>query len=266
MLLCYSALSPYCRKVRMVLDWKAIGYEVFDSCDIEKYPGYNPRAEIPILVDGDLTVVNSSDILGYLDRKHPDRALYPRDAGDFARVRRWERDADTVIDAIVTDVAVFKWADIPPPPPGLLEAARSDLEPIYDELERDLDGRDFVIGELSIADFALYSQLGSAQLVNIGTSPERHPAVFDWLKRMADLPECRRDTALKMQWWATRAEQDLDTRRINWGTFRLELFLAAGFLDRFVDEVRNDRVLWSAGPGNNARNSPLTSASAHRSA
>ncbi len=88
------------------------------------------------MIDGDLTVVNSSDILGYLDRKHDDLALYPRDAVSYAQVRRWEREADTVIDAIVTDVAIFKWADIPPAPEGLLEAARRDLTPIYDELER----------------------------------------------------------------------------------------------------------------------------------
>jgi len=257
MLLCYSALSPYCRKVRMVLDWKNLAYEVFDSCDVKKYPGYNPRAEIPILVDGDLTVVNSSDILGYLDKKHGDLALYPRDAGRYARVRRWEREADTLIDAIVTNVAIFKWADIPPPPAGLIEAARRDLEPVYDELERELDGKEYVVGELSVADFALYPQLGSAQLVNIGTTPDRHPRVFEWLKRMADLPECQRDTALKMQWWATRHDQDLETKRINWGTFRLEWFLAVGFLDRFVEEVRADRVLWSVGPNNNAMNSPL---------
>lgn len=257
MLLCYSALSPYCRKVRMVIDWKGLSYEVFDSCDIKKYPGYNPRGEIPILVDGNLTVVNSADILGYLDRKHGELELYPRDANLYAHVRRWERDADTVIDAIVTDVAIFRWADIPLAPTGLLEAARRDLEPIYDELENALDGNEYVVGELSIADFALYPQLGSAQLVNIGTSPQRHPKVIEWLKRMANLPECKRDTAFKLQWWATRNDQDLDTKRINWGTFRLEWFLAAGFLDRFVEEVRHDRVLWSVGPSNNAKNSPL---------
>lgn len=257
MLLCYSALSPYCRKVRMALDWKQVGYEVFDSCDIAKYPGYNPRAEIPILIDGDLTVVNSSDILGYVDRKHPEIALYPRDAQRYAEVRRWEREADTTIDAIVTDVAIFKWADIPPPPEGLLDAARRDLADVYDLLEHALANSDHAAGELSVADFALYPQLGSAQLLGIGTAAHHHPLVLGWLKRMAGLRECQLDTALKMEWWATRDQQDLDTKRINWGTFRLEWFLASGFINRFVEEVENDRVLWSAGPRNNARHSPL---------
>jgi glutathione S-transferase len=260
MLLCYSALSPFCRKVRMVMDWKAIAYEVFDSCDITKYPAYNPRAEIPILVDGDLTVVNSADILGYLDRKYPAAELYPRDARLYALVRAWEREADTLIDAIVTDVAIFKWADLPPAPEGLLPAARRELGGIFDRLEAQLEGSDFVAGDVSVADWALYPQLGSAQLLRIGTNASRHPRVMAWLDRMAATPEAEADLALKLAWWAGRETADVDTKRINWGTHRLEWFLANGFVDRFVEEVRSGRVLWSAGPDNNARNSPLARA------
>lgn len=246
MLLCYSALSPFCRKVCMVMNWKGIANDVFDSCDIAKYPAFNPRAEIPILVDGDLTVVNSADILLYLDRKYPELGVYPADARTYAAVRRWEREADTALDAIVTDVAIYKWADIPPPPPRLLEAARRDLLPIYDLLEAELGNGDYIAGMLSVADFALFPQLGSAQLLRIGTSPERHPRVLAWLARMSETPEGKRDTEAKMRWWATRDQQDLDTKRINWGTHRLEWFLANGFLNHFVEEVRGNRVLWSS--------------------
>jgi len=257
MLLCYSALSPFCRKVRMVMRWKGIEHEIFDSCDIAKYPAFNPRAEIPILVDDALTVVNSADILLYLDRKHPELALYPADAVTYATVRRWEREADTALDAIITDVAIYKWADIPPGPFGLAEAARRDLRPTYDALENALQDHDFVAGELSVADFALFPQLGSAQLIGIGTTADQHPRLISWLARMANTPEGKQDTEAKTRWWATRDHQDLDTKRINWGTYRLEWFLANGFLDHFVDEVRGDRVLWSVGPNANSRNSPL---------
>jgi glutathione S-transferase len=257
MLLCYSALSPFCRKIRMIMDWKNIAYEVFDSCDIEKYPASNSRAEIPVLVDGDLTIANSADIVGYLDRKFPELEVYPRDARTHALVRQWEREADTLIDAVVTDVAIFKWADLPPPPQELIPAARTELAIIYDRLESQLVGKDFVAGELSVADWSLFPQLGSAQLLRIGTDIERHPNVIAWLERMAATPEARADQALKMLWWANRETADVDTKRINWGTHRLEWFLANGFLDRFVEEVRGNRVLWSVGPNNNAYNSPL---------
>jgi glutathione S-transferase len=255
-ILCYTALSPFCRKVHMVMDWKGIDHELFDSCDIKKYPAYNPRGEIPILVDGPLTVVNSADILGYLDRKFPAANIYPTDPTTYANVRTWEREADTYIDAIVTDIAVYKWADIPPAPDGLIDAARRDLADVYDRMEQTLAGQDYIAGALSVADFALYPHIGSAQLIRIGTNTARHPNVLAWINRMSASEIGQRDAEAKMQWWSTRDQHGLDTKRINWGTHRLEWFLANGFLDYFVDEVRGDRVLWSVGPNTNAAHSP----------
>jgi glutathione S-transferase len=257
LLLCYTALSPFCRKVRMVMDWKGLDHELVDSCDIAKYPAYNPRAEIPILVDGSTTVVNSADIHGYLDRKFPDREIYPRDVATYALVRRWELEADTLVDAIVTDVGIYKWADIPPGPVGLVEAARRDLSAVFDRLETELLGQDFVAGALSVADFALYVHISSAQLLQIGTDESRHPNVMAWLQRMIATDQVQKDSAARMQWWATRDQHGLDTHRINWGTHRLEWFLASGFVDHFVEEVKGDRVLWSVGPNSNAKHSPL---------
>ncbi len=257
MLLCYSALSPFCRKVRMVMDWKGLEHELFDSCDIEKYPAYNPRAEIPILVDGPTVVINSADIHGYLDRKFPDTSIYPQDPATYAFVRQWELEADTLLDAIVTDVGIYKWADIPPGPEGLLEAARRDLNALFDRLETALADQDYVAGALSVADFALYVHISSAQILQIGTDETRHPLVMAWLQRMVGTKEVKQDTAARLQWWATRDQHGLDTHRINWGTHRLEWFLANGFIDHFVGEVKGDRVLWSVGPNSNAKHSPL---------
>jgi glutathione S-transferase len=257
MLLCYTALSPFCRKVRMVMDWKGIACNLVDSCDIAKYPAYNPRAEIPILIDNDVTVVNSADILGYLDRKDPALEIYPVTPADYALARQWEREADTFIDAIVTDVAIYKWADIPAAPEGLLDAARADLGEVYDRMEAALISSSYLTGTLSIADFAMYPHISAAQMLRIGTNADRHPRVSSWLKRMADTDACQKDTAARMQWWANRDQQGLDVQRIHWGTHRLEWFLANGFLDRFIEEVRNDRVLWSVGPNSNAKHSPL---------
>jgi glutathione S-transferase len=260
LVLCYTALSPFCRKVRMVMDWKGVEHELFDSCDIEKYPAYNPRAEIPILVDGSTTVINSADIHGYLDRTFPDKGIYPRDAATYALVRRWELEADTLVDAIVTDVGIYKWADIPPAPNGLIDAARRDLSDLFDRMELALSGLDFVAGLLSVADFALYVHISSAQLLQIGTDETRHPKVMAWLRRMMATDEVQRDTEARMKWWATRDQHGLDTHRINWGTHRLEWFLANGFIDHFVEEVKGGRVLWSVGPNNNAKHSPLAPA------
>ena len=60
MKLYYSALSPFCRKIRMALDHKGLDYEVEDDPHVEDCGHLNPRAEIPMLEDGELRIVNSS--------------------------------------------------------------------------------------------------------------------------------------------------------------------------------------------------------------
>lgn len=250
--LCYSALSPFCRKVRMVMDWKAIAYETFGTSHAEMADIVSPRAEVPVLLDGGLTVVNSADIVGYLDRKFPGKRLYPADPRGFALTRAWERTADTLVDAIVTDVAIYSWAEIPPPPEGLIDAARRDLAEIYADLEACLAEGAFTVGEMGVADFALYPHLMAARVLDIGPDAARFPRVLGWIRRMRDTPEGQVDLGHVRAWWANRAAQPVDTQRVNWGTHRLEWFLAHGFHDRFVEEIRADRVLWSVGPNRNS--------------
>ena len=79
------------------------------------------------------------------------------------------------------------------------------------------------------------------------------------MKTMRARPEGQADSAAVQAWWANRGSKTVDTRRVNWGSFRLEWLLANGHADWFAEQVRQDKVLWSTGPGNNALNSPLVS-------
>lgn len=254
----YSALSPFARKVRMVLDYKRLEYEILDMCEIEQQQLWNPRAEIPVLGDADVVVANSADIVAYLDRKFADRPVLPADPASFAIVRRWELTADTIVDAIVTDVGIWQWAELPPMPDGFMEASRAGIASIYSDLEHQLEGGDFVAGsDVTVADYALYPQLGAAQVVGLPVDAERHPRIRAWLRRMRHTEEGQRDLAEVRAWWADRANSTVDTKRINWGTHRLEWFLANGHVEWFAEQVRQDKVLWSVGPRSNARRSPL---------
>jgi glutathione S-transferase len=79
----------------------------------------NPRAEVPVLTDGDLVVVNSSDILRYLDWRHPSPALYPEATSDRVAARALERLADHRLDPIVVDCSLWQWADRKDEPPAV---------------------------------------------------------------------------------------------------------------------------------------------------
>ena len=69
-----SAFSPFARKVRMTLEYKELSYEVVDGLlrsSHEALKAVNGRVEVPVLVDEDIVVVNSGDIISYLDYRYP---------------------------------------------------------------------------------------------------------------------------------------------------------------------------------------------------
>lgn len=252
----YSALSPFCRKVRMAMEYKGLAFALAHAENVTEVAAFNPRAEVPVLADGDLVVCNSADILAYLDRKFPERPLYPAEPDAFARTRDWERSADTELDAILTVIGNWAFANLPPMPEGLQEAARRDATRIYDRLETALAGGDYICGEIGAADFAFYPQVASGVALKVPLDPAHHPKVRAWLKRMRARPEGQTDLAAAREWWAHRDTQTVDTERVNWGTFRLEWLLANGHAEWFADQVRAGKMLWSAGPENNARRNP----------
>jgi glutathione S-transferase len=256
MVLCYSALSPFCRKVRMALEYKGLPFELSQGDNVTEIAAFNPRAEVPVLIDGETVVCNSADILGYLDRKSPARRLYPAEPRAYADVREWERMADTHLDAIMSVIGNWTFADLPPMPAGLMDAARRDTSRVYDQLEQQLAEYEFIGGEISAADFAFYPQVGAGAVLGVPLDRARHASVLAWLKRMRARPEGQTDLAAARDWWANKEQQVVETQRVNWGTFRLEWLLANGYVEWFADQVRRDKVLWSVGPNNNARNHP----------
>ena len=247
MRLCYTALSPFCRKVRMALDHKRLAYEIVQVDRLADLPLPSPRAEVPVLEHDGVVVCNSPDILAYLDRLQPAPPLYPAMAAVYADVRRWELAADTRLDAIVSVIGVFRLARIALPE-GLAEAAATELHAIYDEMDARLAGGSFLCGALSAADWAAYPHVASGAALGLGCDQERHRHLLHWLRRLRDTPEGTADATAVRDWWAHRAERPVDIQRINWGAFRLEWLLSHGHADWFAAQVKADRVLWSAGP------------------
>lgn len=263
--LCYTALSPFCRKVRMAMEYKGLNFDLSVTDDLKEIPAWNPRAEVPILIADKTVVCNSPDIFAFLDRRFPERPLYPVDAEACAEVRDWERMADTQLDAIVTVVGNWKFADLPPMPAGLMQAAQRDAGTIYDRLQDRLSTREFICGEIGAADFAFYPHVASGSALDLRCDRHRHADVLRWMYTMRARPEGQSDLAAARDWWANQSAQNVDTERVNWGTFRLEWLLANGHTEWFVNQVREDKVLWSVGPHNNALKNPLAPASAGRS-
>ena len=243
-----SAFSPFARKVRMILEHKGLNFDAVDGLlksNHERLKAVNGRIEVPVLVDADVVIVNSADIVSYLEFLYPDKPVYPQAPAARVHARAWERTADTSIDAILTDISYWKWTDRQDSmPAGLLQAARADLRLVYDALEKDLAHQEFVSGPLSIADIALFPHLASVRVMEVEFSAQQHPNLARWFRQMRALPICAADLRRARDFVANLKDRDVERARIFWRGDRIEWLLAHGFHDWFFGEIEAQRVLW----------------------
>jgi glutathione S-transferase len=233
-----NAISPFARKVRMMLDLKGLAYETIDGLDKrnhDRLATVNGRVEVPTLVDGSVTVINSADIVAYLEHKYSAKPVYPTDPALRVRARAWERCADTVVDAILVNLSYWMLNVRPDAmPAGLKEKAQADLDRVYAALERDLAGREFLCGEFSIADIALFPHLVSVQVMNVPYAPAAYPNLAAWMKRLRGVET----------FMGNLANQNFERVKIFWRGDRIEWVLASGYHKWFMNEIEAGRTIW----------------------
>lgn len=243
-----SAFSPFARKVRMVLEHKGLAFEAVDGLlksNHDALRAVNGRVEVPALVDGVVTVVNSADIVAYLEFRYPDKPVYPAAPAARVHARAWERAADTLIDPILINISYWLWADRPDTmPDGLLAAAQAELGLVYARLDQDLGAREFVSGDFSIADIALFPHMAAANAMKVDFSPADHPNLARWFGHMRRLPICVADIGRARAYVARLGDHDVERGRIFWRGDRIEWMLSHGFHDWFMREITEHRVLW----------------------
>jgi len=243
-----NAFSPFARKVQIVLEHKGIDFGLVDGLSHgsrDKLAAINKRLEVPAVDHDGLIVVNSADIVAYLERVFPDRPVYPQDNSRWVKARAWERCADTVIDPILVDISYWVWAIREDQmPDGLLDAARADLETIYDALDQELEGRDWVCDELSIADIAVFPHLSGTRLLQVPFDGSRHRNLLAWYKRCRQLQIFADDLARTKAYLAEPSKMDIEREKIFWRGDRIEWILARGYHEWFVKEIEEGRVLW----------------------
>ncbi|MCB9592459.1 MAG: glutathione S-transferase family protein [Sandaracinaceae bacterium] len=245
-----NAFSPFARKVRMVLEHKQLTFDTIDGLDLANQAALervNGRVEVPALEHDGVVVVNSADIVAYLERVFPESpAVYPSEHRAYVHARAWERCADTVVDAILVDVSYWIWAQRDDAmPDGLLDRARADLAKVYAALERDLDGKDFVAGALSIADFALFPHLNATRMLQVPFEAARFPRLLAYYKRLRGMEPFSGDIARTAEYLGRGpAALNIERRRIFWRGDRIEWMLAAGQHAWLMNEIAADRVIW----------------------
>lgn len=200
--------SPFVRKVQVFLAEKDVPYEIemvapFPAPDW--FAEINPLKRIPVLRDRSIgtegaagTIPDSSAICGYLERKHPEPALYPKDDFSYGRALWLEEFCDSELAArvgggIFRPVVLAKLMGREPD----LDAARKTLAegvpPLFDYLEGELEGREFALGDaFSIADVSIATQFVNFHHAGARIDAARWPALEAFVSRMHARPSFAR--------------------------------------------------------------------------
>jgi len=89
-------ISPFCGKVRRILEHKGLAYEVqnYNGIRARKASGLSGAGKLPVIdYDGE-RVQDSSEIAAFIEAKHPDKPIYPADPLARAQADIWEDWAD----------------------------------------------------------------------------------------------------------------------------------------------------------------------------
>lgn len=197
-------LSLFTGKVRVALDEKELAYELVSVPFTRegyqpKHPdvlALNPKAQVPVLVDGPLSLYDSTLIFEYLEDRYPEPPLYPHDAVERARCRQLEAASDEILFPPIFELIteVFYKPDGTGRDEARVTRARDAIARQYDGLEQRIVPGAFLCGAFGVADIAYFLTISFAG--NFGVAPNAgHPALQAWYQRVAERPSIAREMA-----------------------------------------------------------------------
>jgi glutathione S-transferase len=187
-----SYVSPYVRKVVACLALKGLDYEIDPITPFfgdEEFERMSPLRRIPVLVDGDLALSDSSVICAYLDEAFTGHPLLPSGVADRARARWLEEYADTRLgDLFIWGLFYQKivhpivWGE-----PGDQERIENTLAEglprELDYLEGQLPEQGWLFGEIGLADISIASFFRNGAYAGFAVDPARWPRTAAFVDR-----------------------------------------------------------------------------------
>ena len=179
----------------IVLEWLGVPYQAIKltpaGTKSPEYLAMNSHGTVPVLIDGDFVLDQNAAILCYLAELHPDEHLL----GDGslrsrAEVMRWLSFLNS--DLHPAFKPIFSPARFHPDPAAaevVIATARRKVQHYLDYLDLQLDSRDWLTGDRSIADPYLFVMLRWVIRLEIGLDTHHHLSRF--LHRMNNDPLVR---------------------------------------------------------------------------
>jgi len=139
----------------------------------EAFLALNPMGKVPVLVDGDFNLWESNAILTYLATVFSETNTLPTDPRGRADVDRWLHWQSS---HLMPAMGRLKTGE---------ETDPESVKPLYKVLDIGLQGKEFVCGALSVADFAI----AAYTLTKLGRQLDYSdvPNVAAWRDRVGEL-------------------------------------------------------------------------------
>lgn len=193
----YDYLScPYGQKVRIVLAEKNLSYDLV-AVDLaagdHRKPDFlrlNPFGRVPVLIDDDTTVYDSTIINEYLEDEYPEPPVLPAVGSSAlrARARLFEDFADTSFTPQVGQLV----AEVSKPEgerdPNRVTRFHQTVERVLDYLNHELGSQNYLAGEFSVADLGFAPRLLVLSEIGVDVGANNRGNVDAWLKRMLERP------------------------------------------------------------------------------
>lgn len=198
MILLGASVSPYVRKVLVVAAEKGVKLDnrpINPSTSTDpQFLAASPFRKIPVLLDGDMALADSTAIVTYLEALHPQPAVLPAAPRERARAVWFEEMADTIMHAagqrifhnrVVAPKFLGRAGDLT----AAREAQETLLPPVYEYLESVTPANGYLVGDaLSIGDISVASMLVNMTYCNAAPAPSQYPKLAAFLARTMARP------------------------------------------------------------------------------
>ena len=192
-----SFVSPYVRKVLVCLELKGLSYEVDPITPFfgnEEFGRLSPLRRIPVMVDGDLVLTDSTVICEYLDEAHPTPPLLPGDAKERARARWLDEFADTRLgDVFIWGLFYPKmvhprvWGEAGDET-RIERSLATEIPAALDYLEGQLPDSGYLFGSIGLADISVATFFRNAAYTGFTVDAGRWPRTARFVEMVLGHP------------------------------------------------------------------------------
>lgn len=192
-------LSPFCRKVRLILAEKKIDVELVEERYWEEDADFmrrNPAGKVPVLRLDGVMMAESTSICEYIEETHPEPPLMPKDPIARQEVRRLIGWFDDKFHHEVTSKLLYervnkKMMGKGYPDSGNVKAGAKAIKYHLDYMAWLLDHRRWLAGDaMTLADFAAAAHLSALDYIS-DVDWNRSEVVKDWYAKIKSRPAFR---------------------------------------------------------------------------